>query len=223
MPARDEAAEIKQSVAARRRPHAPAAGVQPASGDAVRGCLRSATSSRGMDTMLRRLIGPEIEFEVRRPRRAGDRCRRSRPDRAGGAQPGRQRPGCDAEGGGRLTVSVDDSRIGRDRRGRPRRRSRRPVRAPERQRHGHGHRRGHAGAALRTVLHHQGARQGTGSASRSSTASCNRAAATCTWRASQGTARHSPFICRWPRAAFPSRLGCVVVAPAFGQRLSRSC
>ena len=49
---------------ARRRPDAAVAGLQPPPGDAARGCSRSATSSRGMDTMLRRLIGPEIEFEI---------------------------------------------------------------------------------------------------------------------------------------------------------------
>ena len=52
---------------------ASAARLQPPSGDAVAGCSRSATSSRGMDTMLRRLIGPEIDFEIVRGRRSRSR------------------------------------------------------------------------------------------------------------------------------------------------------
>ena len=91
-----EAAEIKQSVErgagltrqllafSRRQATQPAA------------LRRSSDVVAGMDTMLRRLIGPEIEFEIVRPERADDGDGRLRPDRAGGHEPGRQRARRDA-------------------------------------------------------------------------------------------------------------------------------
>ena len=61
-PARGEADEIKQSVRARRRRSRASSSRSAAARRRGRGCSRSARSSRGMDTMLRRLIGPEIEL-----------------------------------------------------------------------------------------------------------------------------------------------------------------
>ena len=50
--------------AAGRRPDAAAARLQPASGDAAHACFALGDVVGGMDTMLRRLIGPEIDFEI---------------------------------------------------------------------------------------------------------------------------------------------------------------
>ena len=152
---------------------------------------------RGMETMLRRLIGPEIEFDVRRPPDPVNVIADPGADRAGGPEPGRQRAGRD----GRWRAADRQGRRGRSGRSgrrRPRRGPRRTLRAAERQRHGHRHRRGDAGAALRAVLHDQGSRaRAQGSASPSSTASPGRAAATSTSRASPATAPRSPSTCRW--------------------------
>ena len=63
--------------------------------------------------------------------------------------------------GGRLTVRVDAVDWTRPPRSATSKGGR-TLRAAERQRHRHGHRRGHAGAALRAVLHDQGTRQGHG-------------------------------------------------------------
>ena len=89
-PARSEATEIKQSVErgagvtrqllafSRRQATRPRLF---ALGDVV----------RGMETMLRRLIGPEIDFEICRRPPTGDGRSRLRADRAGGDEPRHQR------------------------------------------------------------------------------------------------------------------------------------
>ena len=71
------------------RPDQAAAGLQSGAHDAAE-LFALGDVVRGMDTMLRRLIGPEVEFEIVARRRRDDR-RRLRPGRAGRAQPGRQR------------------------------------------------------------------------------------------------------------------------------------
>ena len=57
--------------------------------------------------MLRRLIGPEIDFDDRQRGRSGQRPRRSGADRAGGAEPGVNARDA-MPGGGRLIVKVDE-------------------------------------------------------------------------------------------------------------------
>ena len=112
-----------------------------------------------MRAMLGRLIGEDVKVVRGPPARAGARHGRSRADRADRHEPRGERAGCHAE-----RRHADD----RDRQ----RRARRALRddAPRRRtgslrrahgdRHRHRHDAGGAGAAVRAVLHHQGARQG---------------------------------------------------------------
>ena len=114
---------------------------------------------RGMETMLSRLIGEDVD--PRHPSRPGGGMRPGgpRPARADGRQPGGQRARRDAPRG---TADARD-------RLRPARRRLRPAacgaprrapRAPGRSRHGRRDGRAHQGASLRAVLHDEGPGQG---------------------------------------------------------------
>ncbi len=141
---------------ARPRPHPAAAGLRAQAGD-----LPGAPGPGGGGSE-QRAAAPTRPARGRRPGRGGGGRAlagvvRSRPDRAGAAQPGRERPGCHAQrrharhrgpqppgGGGGRRAGPARGRVGAARR--PRRRR--------------GHARGRPGAPLRAVLHHQGAGEG---------------------------------------------------------------
>ena len=133
---------------------------------------------------------------------AGSRQRqgRSRADRAGPAQPGRQRPSTRCR-----TAASSPSRRGRSSvdavyAARASRHQARPARHARRARHRRRHGRVDPAAHLRAVLHHQGAAaRAPASACRWSTGSSSRAAAASGSRASPGTAAASRSTSRTSR------------------------
>ncbi len=112
----------------------------------------------GVDKLVRRLIGEDIEVSIALAPEPLPIRARSRTDRAGHHQPDRQRPGGDAGRG--ETADRDGQRSGgRGIRPLARRRLARPLRPIGRQRHRDRHERRGEGPPLRAVLHHQGDRQ----------------------------------------------------------------
>ena len=81
---------------ARRGADAPAAGAQPPADPQARGASISSTVVRGMQSMLRRLIGEDVELACPARRRARQREGRPEPDRAGHPEPRGQRARRDA-------------------------------------------------------------------------------------------------------------------------------
>ena len=93
--------EIREAARARRRAHPAAARVQPPPGAEPRGRSTSTTVVAGMEPMLRRLIGEDVELRRSSTEPPAAGAGRPGPDRAGADEPGRSTRATRCRGGGR--------------------------------------------------------------------------------------------------------------------------